>query len=69
MKKILLLGSLGLIVFASCKKDYTCTCKANGVSYSTTTINDTKKNAESKCNEGDANVTVSGITIATDCSI
>lgn len=69
MKKILLLGSLGLIVLASCKKDYTCTCKWNGLSYSTSTINDTKKNAESKCNEGDVNVTISGVTAATDCSI
>ncbi len=66
MKKLLIL-SVGVLLVAgmtSCKKDYTCKCTVAGVS-ATTTINDTKKNAESKCNEGDSNV----LGVVTECEI
>jgi len=70
MKKVMLIAALGMFVFTACKKDYTCSCKINGVAVgASTTIKDTKKNAESKCNEGDATVTSGGMTITTDCSI
>ncbi len=70
MKKVLIMASFAVFVLASCKKDYTCTCKVNGVSTgSSTTIKDTKKNAESRCNEGDNTTTAFGVTVTTECSI
>jgi len=70
MKKTLIVASLAVFVLASCKKDYTCTCKVNGISTGTaTTIKDTKKKAEEKCNENDATVTLQGVTFTSDCSI
>ncbi len=44
---LILLSILGL---QSCKKDYTCTCKLNGVSQSRV-IHDTKSNATDECNK------------------
>lgn len=52
MKKVILFAAAGLFVLASCKKDYTCECTStNGGATATasTTINDTKKNAEQEC--------------------
>jgi hypothetical protein len=66
-KKLITL-SLALLLVAgltSCKKEYTCKCTVAGISSATTTIKDTKKNAESKCNEGDSNV----LGVVTDCEI
>lgn len=57
MKKSIILGAFALIALASCKKDYTCKCTTtNGSSTASasTTITDTKKDAEAACNEGDA---------------
>lgn len=65
MKKSIVLGAFALIALASCKKDYSCVCTAtNGSSTatSTTTINDTKKNAEAKCDEGDASIGSSSVS-------
>lgn len=72
MKKAMIFGTFALLGLASCKKDYTCTCTSTvaGVSASeSVTINDTKKNAEEACNEGDATSTVLGITSTVDCEI
>ncbi|NVK66992.1 MAG: hypothetical protein HWE22_20535 [Flavobacteriales bacterium] len=52
MKKIMLIGSLGVfgvLALASCKKDYTCDCDENGVDFS---IPDSKKkDAEKSCEQ------------------
>jgi len=59
MKKSLLIAAVAGLAFASCKKDYTCTCVSNGTvqtgSY-TVTIHATKGNAKTQCtsyNESD----------------
>jgi hypothetical protein len=49
MKKVLLVSAFAVLALASCKKDYTCSCKTLGTETSTTTINDTKAKAEDKC--------------------
>ncbi len=78
MKKITLLTVvLAGLAFASCKKDYTCKCTTttttSGVSVVTTasaaTGKMTKKDAEAKCNEGDASATVLGSSVVTACDI
>jgi hypothetical protein len=57
MKKLflLLIPVMAVMLFASCKKDYVCTCvtKDNGAVKSTAVHNvtDTKKNANKKCTE------------------
>lgn len=72
MKKVMIFGTFSLLVLASCKKDYTCTCTTTtgGVSASeSVTLNATKSDAEEACNEGDATATVLGITTTTECEI
>jgi len=78
MKKITLLAVAALaMTFASCKKDYTCECKvtsnATGTNVTSTTSAATgkmkKKDAEAKCNEGDSNTTLAGLTVSSECSI
>lgn len=55
MKKLVLsIAALSLVAttMTSCKKDYTCECTVTVLGMTTTsstTINDTKKNAEDKC--------------------
>lgn len=50
MKKITLTLAAGLLLFASCKKDWTCSCTANGVGYTAATYTDTKKaDAKASC--------------------
>ncbi|MFT5859735.1 MAG: hypothetical protein ACI865_001839 [Flavobacteriaceae bacterium] len=73
MKKVLVVATFAAFGLISCKKDYTCTCTTtsggqSGTS-SSTTINDTKKNAEELCDEDDATVTWGGSTAITDCEI
>lgn len=64
MKKLMLVA--GVVVFlASCKKDWTCECKLNGTVTTSSTINDTKKNAVTKCDEGDASI----LGATQDCEI
>jgi hypothetical protein len=54
MKSTYLFITILVFVFASCKKDYTCTCIIGGdVNHSTTSINDTKSNATKTCDEKD----------------
>ena len=48
MKKLLLLFLIP--AFASCKKNYNCTCTdPSGTVVAITTINDTKENAKTQC--------------------
>ena len=73
MKKMLMIAAAGLMIagMSSCKKDYTCTCTAAGVTIfgvttpdvsSSTTIKDTKSNAKSTC-EG---ASMEGVTCVID---
>lgn len=69
MKKVLFLGAFAVLALSSCKKDYTCECTvtSGGLSVtSTTTINDTKKNATTTCENGSSSV--AGISTTT-CKI
>jgi hypothetical protein len=55
MKKVLFVAALGMLTLASCKKDYTCECTTSygGLSSTaTTTINATKKDAKTACENG-----------------
>ena len=69
MKKVLFSALvLGAMTLVSCKKEYTCSCSfsGNGVSgTASTTIKDTKKNAQEECESGSA--TANGTT--TTCSL
>lgn len=73
MKKLVLLGAVGfLFAFSACKKEYTCECTstAAGVSAtSSTTIKDTKKNAEEACETGSASSSVGGLTASASCTL
>lgn len=53
MKKIAPIAVFALlaVAFTSCKKDHTCECTANGEVLGTTTINDTKSNAKTACEQ------------------
>jgi hypothetical protein len=68
MKKVLFLGAFAVLGLASCKKDYTCSCTTTGSGTSitqTSTINATKKDATTSCENGSSSV--AGIT--TTCTI
>ena len=68
MKKVFFLAAFAVLGLASCKKDYTCECTTTGSGTSitqTTTINGTKKDAKTACENGSS--TVMGIT--TTCKI
>lgn len=76
MKKALIFGTFALLGLASCKKDYTCTCTTTAegpqgtvTSSASATINDTKKNAETSCDEGDATSTAGGYTSTVECTL
>ena len=81
MKKLFVFGAAIALMatFASCKKDYTCTCSsvtkdATGDVISSGsasgTVNDTKKKAEEKCEEGNASFDAGGgYTTTTTCKI
>ena len=55
MKKIILLLIAVATLSTGCKKDYTCICKANGNTASTSTIHATKSTATSDCNSLSSN--------------
>ena len=72
MKKSLFLAAVASLFFASCKKDYTCTCTTTSAGVSataSTTIKDTKKNAKDACEAGNTSSTVGGITTSINCEI
>lgn len=62
MKKLLFVFAIAAVgSLASCKKEYTCTCTADGVSVSEEFEKMKKSEAEDKCDEGDTEV--AGITV------
>jgi hypothetical protein len=64
--------AFGVLSFASCKKDYTCTCTVTSGGSTTsgkTTIHESKKDAEEACNAGDASYSSAGVTITTSCEL
>jgi len=70
MKRIVLgVAALSFLALVSCKKDYNCECKTSQdgtvIGETSTTINDTKKNAEEAC-EG---LSVTAGTTTTNCHI
>jgi hypothetical protein len=73
MKRIITAAAfISLVVFASCKKDYTCECvttdnAGNNVS-SSITIHATKADADTDCS-GKATSNSSGSAVITTCSI
>ena len=74
MKKtiMILAASAFVLGMTSCKKDYTCTCTvdtAGITATASTTINDTKKNAEEACEAGNSSTTLAGITTSTTCTL
>ena len=69
MNKILILAG-AMILFASCKKDWTCTCTLNGTNVGSTTIEDkTKSDAKDECNDGDISTSILGFPVVTECEI
>ncbi len=68
MKKgLLLVGALVAFTFASCKKDYTCTCTTSGTTYTYVMTESKKKAAEAVCTgEGIGPVTVDGVVVPED---
>ncbi len=77
MKNLFILTVLGLLALTSCKKEYTCECKYTDSAYpgisvplGSTTIKDTKKNAEEECDKGDGSyIDEFDDLITTDCEI
>lgn len=77
MKNLFILIVLGLLALTSCKKEYTCECKYTdsaypGISFpfNSSTIKDTKKNAEEECDKGDDSYTDEFDDLITiDCEI
>lgn len=74
MKKVLFIAVLAVVSFASCKKDYTCTCvttsSAAGSSASTDveTLNGVSKSA-ARANCMDATMVNNGVTYTQDCTL
>ncbi len=55
MKRVVFILPIGLLLFASCRKDRTCTCTyANGSTDSKNYTNMTKKLAKADCDSYDA---------------
>ena len=66
MKKYIGLGVFALILFTSCKKDWTCTCTSSIGGSSSYIIEDqTKSDAKAECDSGDGSA--AGITV--DCEL
>jgi hypothetical protein len=70
MKKVIFLGAFALVSLASCKKEYTCTCTGYvdgaAVSSASTTIKDTKSDAQTTCDSGD---TAASGGVSVNCEI
>jgi hypothetical protein len=74
MKKILLVAAVAAFAMTSCKKEYTCECitsTSSGDSETESVKFDKmkKKDAEKKCDTGDASFSFFGETITTECKI
>lgn len=63
MKKVFFILAAGLL-FASCKKDWTCECTMGSLSHSSTVKNKTLKEATDECNDSGS---VLGVDY--DCSV
>lgn len=75
-KALVLAAALLGLTFASCKKDYTCTCTVTSTimgqtttSTASGTITDTKADAKARCDEGDNTTDFFGTTMVTQCEI
>ena len=58
MKKVLFIAVVAVASLASCKKDFTCTCKDGSTTVATYTVHTTKKKSKDLCSENDASVKV-----------
>ncbi len=70
MKKGLILAGFALLLFTSCKKDYTCECYVSGSSIVLETYqlkNMKEKDAEAKCDSYDGTVNLAGQIVSKDC--
>ena len=57
-------------MFASCKKDWTCSCTLNGAEAGSVIIEDeTKNKAKDECDQGDSSLSIFGTSIVTECEI
>jgi hypothetical protein len=67
MKKATLILSVAGLAFASCKKDYKCTCTYNGTSQKgsvSTTLHDTKSGAKTTCDSyNDSDPAIAGVCV------
>ena len=71
-KMFFVAAAVAVLSLSSCKKDYTCECTTSlgGITTSaSTTINDTKSNAEEACENGSSTSTVAGIESSVTCEI
>ena len=66
-------AAIGMMLLASCKKDWTCECtvtqNAFPSSTSTLTINDTKSNAEEKCEGMSSSSEFMGVVTKSECKL
>ena len=73
MKNLFILTVFALVALTSCKKDYTCECKAYVDGYyidsESKTINGTKSKAADECDESDEFTSQGGYTVEVDCEI
>lgn len=76
MKKIITCVTVAAIAmtFASCKKDYSCTCTTSTTGMPSTTSKvslgkQTKKDAESACNGKSSSASSGGITVSVSCKL
>lgn len=78
MKKIITCVTVAAIAmtFASCKKDYSCTCttttSATGIPATTSKVSlgkQTKKDAESACNGKSSSASSGGVTVTISCKL
>lgn len=70
MKKVIILGSLALAAVAllpSCKKNYTCSCTANGVTYTYLYSKTTKSDAQDLCTAQEADW--KNVSSSASCSV
>lgn len=54
MKKVLLIAAVAAFAMTSCKKDYTCECKALGTTASAQIVDAKKKDAQKACDDTQA---------------
>ncbi|MCG8575850.1 MAG: hypothetical protein MI810_13265 [Flavobacteriales bacterium] len=77
MKNVIWLLTVGLMmVFTSCKKDYTCECvtttetpNSSITATTNTAIKNTKKNATTICDDGDSSSSIDDVTTSVECEI